>query len=191
LLASNVLREVLAEAVENYDQIIVDGPPVLLVSDAAVLAALVDGVIVVCRTRTSRGMVQRARAQLAVVNARLIGAVLNAAETTRGGYFRKYYRAFYDYQEQDVDEEAAAEDIDALPPASGDRDGTPQAADDAVADASSGRDALDELIPPEDNGEQQGLDPSVFLEEDAGPDVPPKEGGLPGEGGDETKPSDA
>jgi len=118
LLASSYVREALAKAVEDYDQVIVDGPPVLLVSDAVVLGTMVDGVIMVCRARSSRGMVQRAKTQFGLVNARLIGAVLNAVETTRGGYFRKYYRAFYDYQEQEEEAEEARADVEALPLAS-------------------------------------------------------------------------
>ncbi len=116
LLASNYLREVLTQAVETYDQVLFDGPPVLLVSDSLVLATLVDGVVLVCRARTGRGMVQRAKSQLGLVNARIIGAILNAVETTRGGYFRKYYREFYDYQERSPEDVAAEQSVEALPP---------------------------------------------------------------------------
>mgnify|MGYP000142833151 CR=1 FL=1 len=106
----------MTEAVETYDQVLFDGPPVLLVSDALVLSALMDGVLLVCRARTSRGMIQRAKSQLTLVNARIIGAVLNAVETTRGGYFRKYYREFYDYQERPLEEVPTAEKaVEALP----------------------------------------------------------------------------
>lgn len=98
LLGSGYLRDMLAEARSRYDQIIFDGPPVLLVSDALVLSGLIDGVILVSRFRqTSRGALQRAQAQLDAIGARILGAVLNAVQTTRGGYFREQYRAFYEY----------------------------------------------------------------------------------------------
>jgi len=89
----------LIEATRNlYEKIIVDGPPALLVSDAMVLAGAVDGLILVCRSRkTSRGAVLRARTQLESIGALILGAVLNAVQTTRGGYFRKQYRDYYDY----------------------------------------------------------------------------------------------
>jgi Mrp family chromosome partitioning ATPase len=72
---------------------------VLLVSDALVLASMVDGVILVVRAhQSSRGVVNRARELLERVNARLFGAALNAAQSRRGGYFREQFRTFYDYQ---------------------------------------------------------------------------------------------
>ena len=46
----------------------------------------------------TRGAVQRACALLKEVNAHMLGAVLNAAQVTRGGYFREQLRDFYDYQ---------------------------------------------------------------------------------------------
>jgi succinoglycan biosynthesis transport protein ExoP len=102
LLGSGYLREMLSGARASYDQIILDAPPVLLVTDALVLTGMVDGVVMVCRfRRTSRGALLRARSQLEAINARVLGVVLNAVQTTRGGYFRKQYRAFYEYHEED------------------------------------------------------------------------------------------
>ena len=99
LLSGNRWRELLHEAQTQYDQIIIDTPPVLLVSDAGVLATTVDGVILVVRAnRNSRGVAKRACTLLSHVNAHMFGAVLNAARVTRGGYFREQARAFYDYQ---------------------------------------------------------------------------------------------
>jgi succinoglycan biosynthesis transport protein ExoP len=153
LLASSYLRTVLTEAVQTYDQVLFDGPPILLVSDASVLAALVDGVILVCRARTSRGMVQRAKTQLAGVNARIIGAVLNAVETTRGGYFRKYYREFYDYQERQPEEVPPSEAVEALPPVR------------PSEEAASSRGVEVEFKPPEI--EERGVDLSPMDSDDA------------------------
>ncbi len=100
LLGSSYLRDVVVDARSQYDQVIVDGPPVLLVSDAMVLAGAVDGVLIVCRYRvTSRGALQRAQRQLEGVSARVFGAILNQVQTRAGGYFRKAYREFYEYQE--------------------------------------------------------------------------------------------
>lgn len=100
LLGGSYLRDMFAEARGRYDQIIIDGPPVLLVSDAMVLAGVVDGVILVCQYRaTSRGALQRTQNQLEAISARVFGAVLNKVETRAGGYFRKAYREFYEYHE--------------------------------------------------------------------------------------------
>jgi len=102
LLGSSYLRDLVVDARSRYDQVIFDGPPVLLVSDAMVLAGAVDGVLLVCQYRsTSRGALQRARAQLDAINSRVFGAVLNMVETRAGGYFRKHYREFYEYHERE------------------------------------------------------------------------------------------
>ncbi len=103
LLASSYFHQLLADAAKRYDQVILDGPPVLLMSDALVITGSVDGVILVCRAKkTSRGMFTRARDQLDRVNGRIFGAVLNAARVSRGGYFREQIRIYYDYQPDDV-----------------------------------------------------------------------------------------
>jgi Mrp family chromosome partitioning ATPase len=107
------MQEFLQQAGENYDQIIIDGPPVLLLSDSLVMTSMVSGVILVCRAKASlRGAVQRAREQLERVNGRVLGAVLNAAQVSRGGYFREQMRSYYDYQPAEV---AAAESARTLP----------------------------------------------------------------------------
>ncbi len=99
LLGSPQWRAFLNDAVSRYDQVIIDTPPILLASDGVVLATTVDGVILVVRAkRDSRGVARRAIAMLSDVNTHIFGAVLNAAQVTRGGYFREQLRAYYDYQ---------------------------------------------------------------------------------------------
>jgi polysaccharide biosynthesis transport protein len=103
LLAGPYLQSVISQATERYDQIIFDGPPVLLVSDVLVMSGSVDGAILVCRAKAcSRGVAQRARDQLERVEAHIFGAVLNAAQVTRGGYFREQIRTYYDYQSEEA-----------------------------------------------------------------------------------------
>jgi capsular exopolysaccharide synthesis family protein len=99
LLNSEPARALLVEAIGKYDQVIIDTAPVLLASDALVLGPAVDGVILVVRAKlNSRGIARRACGLLTDVGAHLFGAVLNAAQVTRGGYFREQLRAYYDYQ---------------------------------------------------------------------------------------------
>ncbi|MCG3125692.1 MAG: hypothetical protein CHACPFDD_00517 [Phycisphaerae bacterium] len=98
LLGTRYMRELLTETVKRYDRVIIDGPPVLLVSDALVLATMVDGTILVTRAvSNSKGALRRAREQLAKVGARVLGGILNSAQTRSGGYFKRQYRDFYDY----------------------------------------------------------------------------------------------
>jgi capsular exopolysaccharide synthesis family protein len=105
-LDSPQMQELLAQAVARYDQVLIDAPPVLLATDASLLATKVDGAILVCRANeNSRGAAQRARDLLLKVNAHLFGAILNAAQTRRGGYFREQMSVFYDYQPEKALEE--------------------------------------------------------------------------------------
>ena len=99
LLGSEHCRALLQEAAKRYDQVLIYVSPVLLASDALVLGPHVDGVVLVFRAReNSRGAARRACNLLADVGAHLFGAVLNAAQVTRGGYFREQFRDYYDYQ---------------------------------------------------------------------------------------------
>jgi len=83
----------------TYQTIFLDGPPILVVSDAQVLATVVDGVLFVVRAGfCNRGRVTRARDQLSKLGAHLLGVVLNDVRVTRGGYFREVYRTYYEYQ---------------------------------------------------------------------------------------------
>ncbi len=100
LLGSDQMRDILAEMVEQYDQVLLKGTPCLVVSDSVVLSTLVDGVIMVVRAGANTyGVVQRARDMFTMVGARIIGVVLNGVRHTAGGYYRQAYEAYYDYQE--------------------------------------------------------------------------------------------
>ena len=77
LLSSAAMRQLLAAAAEDYDLVLVDTPPVLPVADAAGLAGLVDGVLLVARHgRTRAERLARARAQLDRAGASTLGVVL-------------------------------------------------------------------------------------------------------------------
>lgn len=103
LLGGSYLQQVITQATEQYDQVIFDGPPVLLVSDTLVMTPSVDGLILVCRAKaSSRGVVQRAREQIERVEGHIFGGVLNAAQVTRGGYFREQIRDYYEYQSEQL-----------------------------------------------------------------------------------------
>ncbi len=88
------LRQFLAEARNNFDHVIVDGPPVLGFADAPMLAAAVSGVLFVLESRgTRRGQARGALKRLQVGRAHLLGAVLtkfSAKSTSYGGYDYAY-----------------------------------------------------------------------------------------------------
>jgi len=78
LLGSRRMEEIITALLEQADMLLFDVPPIIAVTDAAVLASKVDGVLLVFKAGgTKRDHAQRAKALLEKVNARLIGAVLN------------------------------------------------------------------------------------------------------------------
>jgi len=98
LLGSGAMRQLVQEQSRRYDQVIIDGAPILVVADNYLLAEAVDGVLMVLRAgENTRGLAQRAVRQVRGLRARLLGAVLNRVRSTKGGYFRESYQAYYDY----------------------------------------------------------------------------------------------
>ncbi|MDH4238369.1 MAG: polysaccharide biosynthesis tyrosine autokinase [Phycisphaerae bacterium] len=99
LLGSYRMEQLIKDRRKNYDYIIVDGPPVLLVSDAKVLAKIVDGTVLVLNAAaTRRGAAQRTIRELQAVDAKIVGCVLFAAKVLKGGYFREQFRSYQEYQ---------------------------------------------------------------------------------------------
>ena len=101
LLGSARMESLLAEQRTNYDYIIIDGPPSLLVSDAKVLAGLVDATVLVFNAMaTSRGAAQRTVRELEQVDAKIIGCVLFAARSIKGGYFQEQFKSYRRYHKK-------------------------------------------------------------------------------------------
>jgi len=101
LLGNTRMEELLANQRKNYDYIIIDSPPVLLVSDAKMLAGLVDATLLVFNAgATSRGAAQRSIRELKQVNARIVGCVLFAARAIKGGYFEEQFKSYRKYQKK-------------------------------------------------------------------------------------------
>lgn len=93
------MRRVLEELRKNYDNIIIDGPPMLLVSDAKILSALVDGTLLVVNADiTRRGMAMRMLRELREIHGTIIGCVLFNVKALKGGYFHEAFRSYREYQ---------------------------------------------------------------------------------------------
>ena len=98
LLGSSRMQTVLHESKARFDIVLLDSPPLLAVTDAAVLATMVDGVILIIRTqRTKRDAVHRALGHIRSVRARLLGAVLNDVDLRSGAYYGSYGHYYYSY----------------------------------------------------------------------------------------------
>jgi len=94
LVGSKQMRAILAALQEQYDYILIDSPPVMLASDAMLLATMVDGVVLVANAqRTPKQVVREARTRLTCAHAKLLGVVLNQLNSRHreyAYYYRKY-----------------------------------------------------------------------------------------------------
>jgi len=89
---------------KRFTQIIVDSPPLLLVTDAVVLSAFTDGVIVVVASgTTARGALIRAHRILENAGARVLGIVLNKVDTRFDAYYGSYYGPYSQTYYDDVE----------------------------------------------------------------------------------------
>jgi capsular exopolysaccharide synthesis family protein len=97
LLSSKRFKELLDSLKENFDTIIIDTPPVMVVADPLVVASFTSGVIfVVGAEMTSRYAAQAALQQLQQGRARVIGAILNRVQLDKNGYYySRYYKREY------------------------------------------------------------------------------------------------
>ena len=93
ILGSKRMVDLLLTLRKSYNRIILDSPPITAVTDAVVLAKLVDGVVLVLRVGdTPREIVQNGLNQLRTVNAHVLGAVLNGVDMgPDSGYYYQYY----------------------------------------------------------------------------------------------------
>jgi len=98
MLASPRMRDLLHSLEPEFDHIIIDTPPVLSVTDAALLSALADSTLLVIRAGvTSRAALRRAHDVLAHVDARIMGVILNAADFNGPDrYYGSRYGSYYD-----------------------------------------------------------------------------------------------
>lgn len=92
MVHSDRFAEIVNQLKQRYDRIVFDSPPLLPVTDAAILSQHVDGVIVVSRAfRTHKGALREALKTLRDVKGRILGVVLNAVDVGRYDYKESYY----------------------------------------------------------------------------------------------------
>lgn len=97
LLASGNMADLLGALSSGFDMVIIDTPPLLPVTDAAVMATIADGCLLVSRyAKTSASQAAAAAAALASVGAKLHGCVLNMAPRKGNGDY-----AYYSYVSSD------------------------------------------------------------------------------------------
>ncbi len=121
LLGSDRMQEFLQELSGQYDYVIIDSSPVMLVSDPLDLAQLVDGVVLVASGgNTPRHQVGAALGRLEYASANILGVVLNKVRLHRADfphYYSKGYQGYYQgFAASDAED---AETDETAPPADG------------------------------------------------------------------------
>ena len=104
LLGSARMLEVLQRIRDRYDIVILDSPPALVVTDASVLATLVDGLVLVARAgKTRRGALRATVEELAQSGRPIAGVILNLVGMREAGYY--YYAYGRTYGESTTEED--------------------------------------------------------------------------------------
>lgn len=92
LLSSRAMEHLTEQLREEFDIIIFDAPPLLQVADSRITSKLTDGVVLVVGCTTSdRQRVLKAKEQLELAEAKILGVVLNRRELTDDSAYQYYY----------------------------------------------------------------------------------------------------
>ncbi len=105
LLGSEGMERFIEDLRSHYDVILFDSPPVIAVTDSAILSTMVDGVVLVIKAhQTHREAIKRAKTLLDNANANILGCLLNSVniDRTYGTYYYYYYYHYYQYYGHDL-----------------------------------------------------------------------------------------
>lgn len=102
LLGSQRMKQLFTALHNQVDVMIVDAPPLMAVADAQILAALVDGIVLVVSRGTPRQALARSMESLRQVDANLLGFVMNRMNRGDGEDYYYYYNYYYDEPQEPV-----------------------------------------------------------------------------------------
>ncbi len=103
LLSSNEMKNLLQFLKSNYKHVIIDSPPAISFTDAAILSTQVDGVVLVAMAgKSSIHLIRRFKQRLSNIGARIYGVVLNGIKASSVEY--GYYGYGYSYYTPDEDD---------------------------------------------------------------------------------------
>jgi polysaccharide biosynthesis transport protein len=112
LLSSHRMREAIEDLRKEYKFVVIDSPPIMAATDAVILSALTDGVLlVVWSGETPKEAFTRCRDLLSGVKGRLLGVILNAVDSSAPDYYYsyRYYPYSYGYgEDEETGRKAAA-----------------------------------------------------------------------------------
>jgi len=103
LLSCVRLKQALELLREFFDQVIIDSPPLLSVADARILSRMTDGVVLIIRSgETPKQVLRQAQKNLLMINAKILGILVNAADLRSADYYyhSKYY--YYSYYQDET-----------------------------------------------------------------------------------------
>lgn len=103
LLGSAKMEKLLENLSEEFDYIIIDLPPVNIVSDALAISRYITGMILVVREEyTEKKEFEACSRQLELSNVKVLGCVMNGAKTGSGSYgkYRRYYKKYKYYRSE-------------------------------------------------------------------------------------------
>ncbi len=104
LLSAARFRSLLTEAVQTYDQIIIDGPPLLGLADAPIIANAADGTLIAIEAGNARiGVLRGALKRLFAVRARIAGALLVKYDPRAAGEGYGYGYGYSDYYHRNAE----------------------------------------------------------------------------------------
>jgi capsular exopolysaccharide synthesis family protein len=112
LLSSAEMKNLLQFLKGNYKHVIIDSPPAISFTDAAILSTLVDGVILVAMAgKSSIHLIRRFKQRLATIGARIYGVVLNGVKLNSVEYNYYGYGYTSDYYTNNDDSTPLMEDV--------------------------------------------------------------------------------
>lgn len=99
LISSERMKHLIKYMESKYDIVLFDSPPLVAVTDAAILATEVDGLLLVVEASAlPRELLKQGLERLNNVNANILGSVLNNVNLQKGSYYYYYYHYYhYDY----------------------------------------------------------------------------------------------
>ncbi len=111
ILSSSKMKEFVGDMKSRYDYVFLDAPPIMGVSDASVLASMVDMCVLVVQYRKyPQLMTQRAKEMVTKVGGELVGVVLNNINISQDSYYYYYSGYYYDYYYKSREKEESTED---------------------------------------------------------------------------------
>ncbi|AEB65298.1 MULTISPECIES: CpsD/CapB family tyrosine-protein kinase [Bacillus] len=91
LLSTDAMKDLLSEATDVYDKVILDTPPVLAVADTKILGSYTDGAIMVISSgKTDKEKAAKAKEALDYCPCKLLGAVMNGKRQTKHSDYAYY-----------------------------------------------------------------------------------------------------